>query len=254
MLELTGKNIIVTGAASGIGRATAILLSRLGANLILFDLNDDGLKNTNEMIKSETGRECFLYNFDLTDFEKLEYTFSNEKSNFGKLHGLVHCAGIPSMIPLRALTNEDYERVHKINALTGLNLAKLFSKRGTFDSNATCSMVFIASVYALVGTTANIAYAMSKAAVIGMTRALAVELAPKKIRVNCVIPGFVKTDLAKDMMPVGDEEYHARIEKMHLLGWGEPIDIANGIAFLLSDEAKWITGTNLIIDGGFTAQ
>ena len=157
MFELTGKNIIVTGAASGIGRATAVLLSRLGANLVLFDLNNDDLKNTNEMIKSETGRECLLYNLDLTDFEKLEYTFATEKSNFGKLHGLVHCAGIPSMTPLRALTNADYERVHKINTLAGLNLAKLFSKRGMFDSNTTCSIVFIASVYALVGTTANIA-------------------------------------------------------------------------------------------------
>lgn len=153
------------------------------------------------------------------------------------------------------MTNEEYERVQKINTQAGLNLAKIFSKNGVYNSQArTCSIVFISSVYGLVGSAANVAYAVSKAANIGMTKALAVELAPKKIRVNCIVPGFIKTKMADKVSPMFDEKYSDRIEKMHLLGWGEAEDIANGAAFLLSDAAKWITGSVLTIDGGFTAQ
>ena len=135
-----------------------------------------------------------------------------------------------------------------------MNLAKIFSKNGVYNKRATTSIVFISSIYGLVGSAANVAYAVSKAAVIGMTRALAIELAPKRIRVNCVAPGFVNTEMGNVVEPLFDAQHADRVNAMHPLGEGEADDIANIIAFLLSDRAKWITGTVLPVDGGFTAQ
>ena len=114
--------------------------------------------------------------------------------------------------------------------------------------------MFISSVYGLVGSSSNVAYAISKAANIGMTKSLAMEFAPKGIRVNCVAPGFVKTALGERFTSFLDDAYAERIGAMHPLGWGEPRDISCAIAYLLSDAAKWITGTVLSVDGGFTAQ
>ena len=122
------------------------------------------------------------------------------------------------------------------------------------EDGGTSSIVFISSVYGLVGSAANIAYAVSKAAVIGMTKALAIELAPKKIRVNCIAPGFVKTNMGNTVGVMFDDNHSEKVASLHPLGWGEADDIANGIVFLLSDNAKWITGAVLPIDGGFTAQ
>lgn len=122
------------------------------------------------------------------------------------------------------------------------------------DEEQQGSIVFISSVYGIVGSAANVAYAMSKAAVIGMTKSLAVELSSKNIRVNCIAPGFLKTNMAEKNSTMFDEMYEKKIESMHLLGWGEADDIANSAAFLLSDAAKWVTGSVFNVDGGFTAQ
>ena len=244
--QLNEKNVIVTGAASGIGRETAKLLYSLGANCILLDINEKGLEETNRLI-DKSGICCAL---DLTDFDRFQEVFSLCKEKLGYFHGMVHCAGIPSFSPLRGLTVEAYEKVQKINTQAGLLLAKVFSRKGMYDSSKRCSIVFISSVYGLVGS----AYAVTKAANIGMTKALAMELAPKGIRVNCVAPGFVKTPLGEGVIKFLDDAYAERVGAMHPLGWGEPTDIACAIAFLLSDAAKWITGTVLSVDGGFTAQ
>lgn len=248
--QLDGKKIIVTGAASGIGRETVKLLHELGAKCVMADMNEEGLAETNELI----GRSGICCACDLTQFEAIQSVFEKARVEIGKLHGVVHCAGVPSVVPLRGLTDEAYEMVQKINTQAGLNLAKCFSRRGVYAENDMCSIVFISSVYGLVGSASNVAYATSKAAVIGMTKALAMEFVPKGIRVNCVAPGFVKTPLGDKYSSFLDEEYAERIGSMHPLGWGEPRDIACAIAFLLSDAAKWITGTVLNVDGGFTAQ
>jgi NAD(P)-dependent dehydrogenase (short-subunit alcohol dehydrogenase family) len=109
-------------------------------------------------------------------------------------------------------------------------------------------------VYGLVGSAANVGYAMTKGAVQSATKALAIELAPKKIRVNCIAPGFVKTEMGDSINHNFNDDYNKLIESLHPLGWGSPDDIAAGIAYLFSDMSKWITGTIMSIDGGFTAQ
>ena len=251
LINLEDKNIIITGAASGIGKACAKLFSELGATLLLLDINENGLFE----LSKELSSKHILKAQDLTDFELLKENIIAGKNELGMpFTGFVHCAGIPSIAPLRALSNNQYEKVQKINTQVGLNLAKIFSMKSCYNTEQQGAIVFISSVYGLVGSAANVAYAMSKAAVIGMTKSLAVELSPKNIRVNCVAPGFIKTNMANNISTIFDEQYEKKIESMHLLGWGEPLDIANCIAFLLSDAAKWITGSVFNVDGGFTAQ
>ena len=140
-----------------------------------------------------------------------------------------------------------------MNTYAALELAKLCSKK-TIYAGEKGSFVLISSVYGLVGSSANAVYAMSKGGIISLTKALAMELAPKGIRVNCIAPGFIKTSMMNDISSSFDQEYYARLNSLHPLGLGEANDIANGILYLLSDMSKWVTGSILNIDGGFTAQ
>lgn len=236
IFSLAGKRIIVTGAASGIGYETANLLQDLGADSLLLDINPR--------------EDINITPCDLTDFENVKRVILDTGQKFD---GLVHCAGVPSIVPLRALSMSEFERVNRINVEAGLNLAKVFSSKQAHNSENLCSIVFISSVYGIVGSSCNVAYSAGKAAVVGMTKALAIELAPKKIRVNCVAPGFVKTEMGGKINYLFDESHDKLVESMHPLGYGEPLDIAGGIAFLLSDASKWMTGSVLNIDGGFTA-
>lgn len=250
-MSLERKTIIITGAASGIGRETAKLLHNLGAKLLLLDINEEGLKS----LSSELNNDSYYRTINLLDLDTIKPILIAAKDEIGSAYtGFVHCAGIPSVSPLRALSNEQYEKVMKINTQAGLNLAKVFSSKQGHDGNQQGSIVFISSVYGVVGSAANVAYATSKAAIIGMTKALAIEFASKNIRVNCVAPGFISTKMADGVNAMFDNTYKERIEAMHPLGWGEAIDIANSIAFLLSDASKWTTGAVFNIDGGFTAQ
>ena len=253
-MSLQNKTIVITGAASGIGRETSILAYELGARMLLLDLNEDGLVS----LKNELGasdERVLTRCIDLSDFDQIKNVILETKKNYDyQFTGLVHCAGIPSVLPLRALSNEQFEKVIRINTQAGLNLAKIFSGKQGHDAEQQGSIVFISSVYGVVGSAANVAYATSKAAIIGMTKSLAVELASKNIRVNCVAPGFIKTNMADGVNSLFDSEYTDVIEKLHPLGWGEAIDIANAISFLLSDASKWTTGAVFNIDGGYTAQ
>ena len=253
-MSLQGKTIIVTGAASGIGKETAKLIHFLGANLLLLDINNEGLISLRDSL-SDSENKTVIRSMDLSDFDSMKTVLHDARQELGTPYtGLVHCAGIPSVLPLRVLSNEQYEKVMKINTQAGLNLAKVFSSKQGHDLTQQGSIIYISSVYGIVGSAANVAYATSKAAVIGMTKALAIEFANKNIRVNCVAPGFIKTNMADGVNAMFDSAYADRIEAMHPLGWGEAIDIANAIAFLLSDASKWTTGAVFNIDGGFTAQ
>lgn len=248
-LDLHGKNILITGAASGIGRATSIILSKLGANLLLIDLNKTELDET----ISKCCTKAVGLVLDLTDSESLKVKIANEIKTFGQLNGLAHIAGKASMVPLKAITQKACIDIFQINTYSAIELSKIFANRTIF-AGGSGSLVFISSVYGLVGSSANIAYAASKASLIGVTKSLAIELAPKNIRVNCIAPGFVKTNMLEENSSMFNEEYSNTIKKLHPLGLGEPEDIAYSIAFLLSDAAKWITGAIISVDGGFTAQ
>ncbi len=247
--SLGGNAYLVTGAASGIGRATSILLSAMGARLVLCDINVGGLEET----KSQCSRSVTLLPLDLTRSSLIKDAMLEAVAGAGKLNGFVHAAGRPYISPLKSISEEKCTEVYALNTYAALELAKAFTNRNIYAGERG-SIVLVSSVYALVGSAANVGYAMSKAALTGITKSLSIELAPKKIRVNCVAPGFIRTAMMDKAGALFNDEHSQLLEKMHPLGLGEAQDVAGAIAFLLSDASRWITGTILPVDGGFTAQ
>jgi NAD(P)-dependent dehydrogenase (short-subunit alcohol dehydrogenase family) len=248
-LNLENRRFLITGAASGMGRATAIYLSKLGANLLLADINQEQLEVTHNLCESANTFVCV----DLTDIEKMKTLIMADVEEQGKLNGMVHCAGLPYIAPLKVISETIAMKIFKINTYAGLELAKLFTSKKIYTGD-NGSIIFISSVYGVVGSVANAGYSMTKGAIQSLTKSLAIELAPRKIRVNCIAPGFIRTEMGKQIDHNFDAEHDTYVEKLHPLGLGSPDDIAAGIAFLFSDMSKWITGTILNIDGGFTAQ
>jgi len=249
-LDLAGKRVLVTGAASGIGRATAILISRLSGCVAGVDQDREGLEKT---IAQLQGGGHTHYACDLRDLSGIPQWMPQLAGRWGSLHGLVHAAGLPCVVPLKVLSPETYRDVFTINTEAALALARAFQRRKVY-AGISGSIVFISSVMAIVGSPAVAGYSMTKAALIGLARSLAIELAPRRIRVNCVAPGFVRTPMLGKAAKFWDPEQEARIADLHPLGWGDPEDIANAIAFLMADTGRWITGTVLTVDGGYTAQ
>ncbi|MEG2184749.1 MAG: SDR family oxidoreductase [Cloacibacillus sp.] len=246
---LKGKRYLVTGAASGIGRSSAEILSALGAELILADRNEDGLVKTLGRCPSAVK----MLPIDLMEVHSISSVVETAVKEFGKLHGVVHAAGVPYISPLKAVDMDKLHRVFAVNTYAAAEIAKAFSSRKVYAGESG-SVVFISSVYASVGCPCNAGYAMSKAAIEGLTRALAMEFAGRKIRVNCIAPGFIKTPMDKAVSGYFDNEHEDVITGLHPLGLGQPSDVAYAIAYLLSEASRWVTGTIMHVDGGFTAQ
>ena len=250
LLNIRDKRFLITGAASGIGKATAQILANLGAELILVDYNEEGLKQFIEQLSSD---KLYPLVLDLSEPGQIKPAIEDAVRKYGKLNGMAHIAGIPYITPLKAIQREKADKCYRVNQYAAVELIKVFASNKIHD-NIGGSAVLISSVYGVVGSAANVAYAMTKAAIIGITKAMSIELAPKRIRVNCIAPGFIKTKMMEENSFRFDDEYMQRLNNLHPLGLGEAEDIANGVVFLLSDMSKWMTGAVMNIDGGFTAQ
>ncbi len=247
--SLKNKNILITGASSGIGRQCAISFSQLGANVILIARNKERLKDT--FNKLEKGNHLTISQ-DITEYNKLEEIVNVAVDKVGKISGFIHSSGIEMTIPLRNMQPSYYEEMFSVNVIAGFEIAKIISKKRYLDGKG-ASFVFISSVMGILGQSGKSAYCASKGALISGTKAMALELVKKKIRVNCILPGVVETEMSNKMFQRLSEESKKEIVDMHPLGLGKPEDIGNACAFLLSDAARWITGSNLIIDGGYSA-
>lgn len=255
-MSLEGKTFLVTGAASGIGAEVAKLISLLGGNLLLWDKNIARLEDVRNDVLQINKVNVHINEVDLCNVNEIQNLMLEETKKNKKLNGLVHCAGIPSIVPLRMLKKEEIERVMQVNTFAAIELIKVFQKKTVSDSSKMSSIVLISSVYGGTdkGSACNLAYAASKAAIVGITKSLAVELAPKNIRVNCIVPGFINTAMGEAISDKFAGDHDETVAGLHLLGMGTPWDIANGIAFLLSDASKWMTGSIVNIDGGFSCK
>ena len=242
-IKLINKLIIVTGAGSGIGRETAKVLSEQGARVVMLDLNQEGLEETQALLHG-TGH---LYKAcDLTDFETLPELVKEVVEQCGSIDGLVHCAGISSRKPLNVLKAYGFSKVMNVNFYSFVELVRLATKKKYFNDGG--SIVVMSSISSIRGYKAKSEYCVSKAAVDAFVRCMALELADRKIRVNSVMPAEVLTPLAQKARELNESIGAANMDAP--LGSSDPYEVANTIAFLLSDATKTITGTSILIDGG----
>lgn len=244
MSELFEKTILVTGASSGIGQEIAIMLSRKGANVIITGRNEERLNDTFRYLESN-GQEHKQIIADLDKDEQIEQLVAN----CPPLDGLVCCAGINDKAPIKHITREKLDKMYGANVYGPMLLVKELIKKKRINNAA--SIVFISSISSIYATVSNAMYASSKGAINSLVKVLALELAPKKIRVNAIMPGMVKTNMI-NAYGLSDEEMEAVIKGYPLGRLGEPEDIANAAVFFLSDNSSWITGANLVVDGGVT--
>ena len=241
---LSGKTILVTGASSGIGRVIAIECSKMNAQLIILGRNQERLKNTFDHLQPNENHKMF--SLDLTSKENLDDFIKS----IATIDGLVNVAGILKRLPFKFIDSDALEEVMKINFFAPAILTKeLVSKR---KLNNGSSVVFISSISgSFISSIGNSIYSSSKGAIDALSRNIALELAPKKIRVNTINPGMVDTDLLSEKS-FTEEELKKDIENYPLKRYGKPEDIAHAVIYLLSDASSWVTGSNLLIDGGFT--
>lgn len=248
-MDLSGKNILVTGASSGIGKGIAVLLSKLGANIIMTARNEDRLKETyNEL---EPGDHSY-YVFDLNNTGAVESLFEDICSGGRKLNGLVHSAGISVTMPVQLLNADDLRNIMSVNFFSFIELAKHFSKRKYNDNGG--SIVAISSISSKVGARGLTAYCASKGALESAVRSMALDFAPKKIRINCISPGMIETKIYEGLTRlVNNNDFETDIKKRQVMGLGKPEDVAYAAAYLLSDASGFVTGTSVVVDGGYLA-
>lgn len=249
-LSVEGKTIVITGGASGIGRQCAIDFSNAGANLVLLDINEEQLDVTKSLCNPEVC--CRGYRCDLTNAEGLEPLVKQIVSENGLINGMLYCAGIEKTLPYNKFSAADYDRIYSVNVVGAMNLLKYLTKKGVRADNA--KYVLIASITAIVGRPGVAAYAASKGAIVSVVKTLALELANKGMNINCISPGTILTPLMQNMLDSLTEEQQAERKAGFPLGLGQPSDIANTAMFLLSDGARWITGQNIVVDGGYTSR
>ncbi len=247
MIELRDKTILVTGASSGIGRACAIKASMAGAKVVLIGRSKERLIETYNNLE---GIGHLYHQIDVTDYKKLESVIDESVAKIGPFSGFIHSAGIELTKPLSMMSPELYEKIFATNVISAFEISKLLSKNKNVNPLG-ASFVFISSIMALHGQKGKVGYCASKSALIGGTKSMALELTVKKIRVNCILPGVVQTEMTNNMFSNLPESSVIEIHKKHPLGIGKPEDVANCALFLLSDLSKWITGIDLIVDGGY---
>lgn len=245
-LDLSGRRVLVTGASSGIGRETAVLLAELGAAVVLAGRDRTRLEQTAAAL---SGGGHAIEAFDLSDTEAIPARLKDVSQRLGPLSGLVHCGGMHQVQPLRVARGADFLALMTVNVLSAAMLAKGYRQKGVAAGG---SIVLLSSVMSVVGQPGVSAYSASKGALVALSRSLALELAAEGIRVNCVSPGFVETEMGERLRRQMTPEQFAALQGMHPLGLGRPRDVAHAVAFLLADTARWITGSNLIVDGGYT--
>jgi NAD(P)-dependent dehydrogenase (short-subunit alcohol dehydrogenase family) len=243
-LELRDKRILITGASSGIGRGIAILLSKFGAGLIITGRDEARLNDTLNLLDNKD--QHLVLKSDLESQEDLDKLMEH----IDKIDGAVFCAGVVEYNPVKFLSREKINKIFNINFVSQVILTQLLLKQKRINKGA--SLVYISSVSSKLGVAGTAMYAASKAALSSFVKVLATELAGQKTRANALSPGIVRTPMTEGGGSAIAQEDLDEDEKKYPLGYGTIDDVANYVAFLLSDRSQWITGSDLVLDGGFT--
>lgn len=253
--SIEDKTILVTGATSGIGRATAMACAELGARVVLVGRNEERLNETlHSMSRADALNEPNTLNdgtylaipCDLTDEAQVQGLLEKVPT----INGVACCAGVAEMKPFAFVTEEDVERVFKVNCFAPVMLVNKLLEAKKLNKGG--SVVFVSSVDGpKIVHAGNSVYSGSKSALVGMARNMAIDLAGKKVRVNCVLPGTTDTPMIRTEN-VTEEMLAETAKQFPLKRFAQPEEIANAIIFLLSDAASFITGTELTVDGGYS--
>jgi NAD(P)-dependent dehydrogenase (short-subunit alcohol dehydrogenase family) len=249
-IDFEGKRVVVTGASSGFGRAICVELNRCNAGLVLLGRSHERLSETADLLKSS---EHHILSLDLNSHSEIIPKIKELSRRIGRIYGLCHSAGVVETRPLGAIKKEGLQAMLDVNLLAGIELAQAVSRRDVMEEDGG-AFLFISSVYGRVGVPGQIGYCGSKGAVTSAARAMAIELARRKIRVNSLSPGLVRTPMTESALSKLTEQQVKKIEEAHPLGIGTPKDVARAAAFLLAPQNSWITGVDMIIDGGYSAQ
>lgn len=245
-IDFNGKKFLVAGAG-GIGAETAKLLNEYGAQILLLDVDDDNLSNTLLALK---GSENKKYNCDFSIIENIEPLIRQIIEENGAVDGFVHCVGTGAVRPLKMSKYDFMLMVMNTNYFSFVEIVRCLSAKGRFNPDG-MNVVGISALGAFLGNSTKTAYCASKGAMNAAVRCMAKELAPKNIRVNTVAPGVTDTPMSRAAEEYGSdsEEFKAILSRQYL-GVCQPFDIANTIAFLMSDMSRMITGSCIAVDGG----
>ena len=246
--SIEGKTILVTGASSGIGRGIAIQCSKQGAKVVVSGRNKERL---NETIQLMEGDNHLALEADLSKQDDVDGLVTA----CPEINGLVYSAGILKLCTTKTVNRQNLEESFNINAIAPIMLTHAFLRKKKLKTQS--SIVYISSLSGVfIGGTGEISYSATKGALSGYMKTAALELAPRNIRVNTICPALVPTDLSRQYHEIVSEEIlKAEIPTKYPLGrMGTTEDVANAAIFLLSDASSWITGINLVLDGGLTSR
>ncbi len=244
-----GCHILVTGASSGLGQHTALRLAEAGARVALVGRNVERLAATAAALAGE-GHSS--HSADLSDAEATADLVQAIAGQHGAFSGIYHSAGTALIQPARVTKNRHLDDVFAAGVRGAFGIARAAAKKNVVVDGG--SLVFMSSVSSMRGRPGMSAYSAAKAAVDGMVRVLASEMAERRIRVNSIVAGGIETAMHRNFTESVSDELVRNYEALHMLGFGQPDDIAHAAMFLLSDASRWITGSNMVVDGGYTAK
>lgn len=240
--DFKGKKVVVTGASSGMGRQVAVELAESGAIVLAIARRRAEL----EALRDKYNQNIFIFPSDITIKDNIEIAIKTFVEKFGKIDGVVHAAGSANVTPLRFFDEKIANEMMELNLWSGVNLVEIVNKKKY--SNNDSSYVMFSSIYSYNGGRGMLAYSASKAALRIAVHSMAKEICERGARINTVSPGWVETEMTLKASPITNSE---DIINKHLLGTGKPSDVSGVVLFLLSDRSQWVTGTDIIVDGGY---
>lgn len=242
--DFTGENFVVTGASSGMGRQVALELAQSGAKVLGIARREDRLRE----LQAQFPSNVFVAPLDVCNSEQMECAIQEFVAINGKLHGGVHAAGIADITPIKSYDKTRAKEIMNVNFWSGMDFVQTMTKKKL--SNEEASFVFFSSVDAISSAKGMFAYSGAKAAIISAMRSISKEISKRGQRINAILPGWVESEMTEEL---GRMSNKSEIIAHELLGVGSTKDVSGMALFLLSNRARWITGTSIAVDGGFLA-